>query len=95
MKITLQLHDDRSVECHHAPGAKHVTAPGLQCECSRKSDLIVAGTGRHRREDEHSESEAAACARCGGSVGRIVVEHATLFGRTEDHAVLFGRPRVY
>jgi hypothetical protein len=95
MNITLHLHDGRKRTCHYSDGDKHVTARGLHCECSRTSDLIVAGTGRHREQDEHGESEDAACARCSGSVGRLVVVYSTLFGRTEDVAVLHGRPRVY
>ena len=40
-------------------------------------------------------SAAAACTRCKGSVGTLVVERDTLFGPDEDLRVLQGRCRVY
>jgi hypothetical protein len=83
------------------PGSKSVIVPGARCanaDCSGGEDglpLVIAGV-RGTEKESHSEVEfEAACVRCGKTVGRIVVTFDTIFGLREDHAVLFGRPRVY
>lgn len=46
-------------------------------------------------EDERGWSGAAECCRCRQDIGTVRVDLDTMWGRTEDRAVLQGRPRVY
>jgi hypothetical protein len=95
MKITLLSHCGRQIACSLPyDGAKYVVADGRQCECSRSEPLHVVG-GRYKVRDEYEARSTAHCARCHGDLGELHVQFDTLFGVSEDEAVLNGRPRVY
>lgn len=70
-------------------------------------DAISTHTRCHKVNDDHAvrcpypvqtshgSHGDAVCIHCGDVIGTLRVELSTIFGREEDVAVLFGRPRVY
>jgi len=94
--ITLKLHDGRTCSCTLPfPECEYVVASKFKCECSRAQDLQVAGYGDSHNPDDRTTESKAGCARCGGSIGTLIVKHNTLFGIEEDRRVTAGRCRVY
>ena len=51
--------------------------------------------GENAWDDEYNDYAEAKCERCRSKVGEIRVPTGSLFGRTEDNLVIYGRPRVY
>lgn len=94
MKIDLHATDGRVLECREPyAGASHVEVPGHQCECSRDQTLTVQGGATTEGHD--TISARAACTRCRGHVGTLIVTVTTMWGIEEDRRVLAGRARVY
>lgn len=55
----------------------------------------VAGGDAHASDDDRAWECTAVCLACKAAVGTLRAEPSTLFGVTEDAAVLSGRVRVY
>jgi len=97
MKIRLRLHDgrERTAQLPYE-GADHVLVKTAQCECSRDLPLQVAGGAQTTHDGGRRVTAPAACTRCHGSVGTLIVQFdGSLFGPEEDARVLSGRCRVY
>ena len=68
---------------------------GVTCPICKASPWHVRGADvRISADDRHFEGSAK-CTGCDADVGMLRQETDTLFGLTEDRAVLQGRPRVY
>ena len=76
------------------PGDAAGEVPGEKCPHCGVA-LLVQGDGRRIAADDHAYEADAYCASCRGFCGVIRAEVSTLFGLTEDRAVLYGRLRGY
>lgn len=96
MKIKLLLkHDGSTRVCSLPfPEAAYAEAEGA-CPCCADVPFKVAGKSPHNAADDRAYEATAECLRCRNTLGVLRVETSTLFGVTEDEAVLNGRCRVY
>lgn len=78
--------------------ADHVLCEGPCpcCGCAGPFKLAGRPGSMHATPDDRAFEACGACVTCGATVGTLRVEPSTLFGVTEDAAVLgSGRYRVY
>lgn len=94
MKITLVLASERRRCTLPYATSPHVVATGACPHCG-VTPLHVGGTGQRIASDDRAYEADAVAVCCRGRVGTLRVDAATLFGLTEDEAVLRGRCRVY
>lgn len=101
--ITIMVHDDgdhdSEAPVHDANrcdwlGTSALKARGVRCPKCDARRLVVQAIGQPHH-DEHRTWQAVGCVICCEHVGTARWERATIFGATEDDAVLNGRPRVY
>ena len=95
-RITLITRDARHRVVPPAAGTTLATVAGAACpHCGAEPwHLLRRSEPRPSADDRHWEGEAA-CADCGEPVGTVREAAHTLFGLSEDLAVLKGRCRVY
>jgi hypothetical protein len=84
-RLTLPERDDGSVSL------------GVDVCCPSCGVRGVKVSGRNKRisQDDIAYESDAYCTSCREFVGELRLEVSTLFGLREDHAVLYGRCRVY
>lgn len=75
-------------------GSPDASVPGV-CPGCGAGEFRVRGEGCHIAEDDRAYESKARAACCAAIVGVLRAEPGTIFGLTEDRAVLHGRPRVY
>lgn len=94
MNITLSI-GSTSVVAHHESGERHVAVPPFTCPaCGQKTDAVLGAEPEIAGHDVYECDAHAAC--CMAKVGRLrVTAVPTVFGLSEDRAVLQGRARVY
>jgi hypothetical protein len=92
-KITLHLDAGAVLQVPDPGGASDATLPGVACPACKVEPLVVHGFGR--RHDYDTFYADAMCMQCRARVGELRVKVSTLFGISEDEAVLQGRCRLY
>lgn len=93
MIVTLKPREGASIRAAVVESGEHVVV--ALCPSCGASDARVRGTGiRDRTHDTYVA--AARCLECGSEVGDLRCKMDTIFGLSEDEAVLsYGRGRVY
>jgi hypothetical protein len=95
VKITLVLASERRRCTLPYATSPHVVAVGA-CPGCGATPLHVSGTGQRIASNDRAYEADAVAVCCGAAVGTLRVDVDTLFGLTEDEAVLKrGRARVY
>jgi hypothetical protein len=92
-KIMLHLDDGTVLKVPDPEDVPDATMPGVACPACKAEPLVVHGFGR--RHDYDTFYADAMCMQCQARVGELRVKVNTLFGISEDEAVLQGRCRVY
>jgi hypothetical protein len=95
VKVFLLVDRKRHVATLPYAHADHVLVTGRKCPHCGCDPFGVAGRGRRASADDRAWEADASCTNCGRAVGLLRAEPDTLFGVTEDEAVLKGRCRVY
>ena len=75
-------------------GSPDASVPGVYPGCGA-GEFRVRGEDCHIAADDRAYESKARAACCAAIVGVLRAEPGTIFGLTEDRAVLHGRPRVY
>lgn len=65
------------------------------CPACGADDFAVRGEDCRIADDDRAYVSSARAVCCAAIVGVLRAEPGTIFGLTEDRAVLHGRPRVY
>jgi phenylpropionate dioxygenase-like ring-hydroxylating dioxygenase large terminal subunit len=91
--ITLRIGDEQRAVTTNEDGTE-ATAAGTCPHCGVEPFAIAGGGMRIATDDRAYEADGR-CVVCGEPVGLIRAEAETIFGLTEDEAVLRGRARVY
>ena len=77
------------------PEANWLRADGHTCPDCGASSLEVRGVHQRDAADDHAVEADARAKCCAATVGTLRYEPDTLFGMTEDRAVLHGPWRVF
>ncbi len=99
MKIWLlpNTDDSKRLACTHPEsGAQFVIVADVACHLCGFLPFTVAGGDPYPSNDDRAYEARAECLACKATVGTLRAEVSTIFGVTEDMAVMdHGRCRVY
>jgi hypothetical protein len=95
VRVTITASDDEVLREIDDPAVAEFDAISTRAHCPKCGVNPTAVRCPHPVQTSHGSHGDAVCIHCGDVIGTLRVDLSTIFGREEDHAVLFGRPRVY